>query len=205
MTNAHDNHARHDADQNAEQDPGQDADQVGRTAIRTESHSEIPDMNALDDTRAGRIVQALVVGALYAVPDFAKSKLAKFIGFSSVALGGVGLIGIANARRDDSEDLQEVRNPAEVSAEVSAGDTAANSKADDFFNSPAKSYGFLASMLGLFGLSLWGEVKLNSWMARKMREHGIKYPHSILGAIAAVWAFVSFEYDNASRRNLKNS
>ncbi len=201
MTNAHDKHARQDVDHDADHDVDHDVDQAGRTAIRTESHTEIPDMNALDDTRAGRIVQSLVVGALYAVPDFAKSKLAKFIGFSSVALGGVGLIGIANARRDDSEDLQEVRNAAEVSAE----DTAADSKADDFFNSPAKSYGFLASVLGLFGLSLWGEVKLNSWMARKMREHGIKYPHSILGAIAAVLAFASFEYDNASRRNLKNS
>lgn len=158
------------------------------------------DNYALDDTMAGRAVQALTLGALYAVPDFAKGTLARVAGFGGVIVAGITAIGVANARRDEDENLEEVREPAEVAAEdpaeKSAADDADNHVKQWFDNvSTAQKYGVLGGLLGLFGLSLWWEKVCVSWMARKLRKKGVRKPFSAIGAAVALIVFISSEYD----------
>ncbi|QNE88709.1 hypothetical protein H0194_06240 [Corynebacterium incognita] len=161
------------------------------------------DNYALDDTMAGRAVQALTLGALYAVPDFAKSTLARVVGFGGVIVAGITAIGVANARRDDrdeDENLEEVREPAEVAAEgpaeKSAADDAGNHVKQWFDNaSTAQIYGVLGGVLGLFGLSLWWDKVCVSWMARKLRKKGVRKPFSLIGAAVALIVFISSECD----------
>lgn len=143
-------------------------DQMGETQI---------DYNALDNTTAGRAIQAGFVGALYAVNDFTESQKAQTGAIIALLAGYVATIGAFNAFDEDP------RNDL----------TASISRDSDKVASPAKTWGLFGGVLAGLGVGTYIHVRFHSWLGRTLRKKGISHPHTSMGVIIALAVFAATE------------
>ncbi|GAB3082624.1 hypothetical protein [Corynebacterium aquatimens] len=140
-------------------------DQVGETAI---------DYNALDNTTAGRALQAAFVGAFYAVPDY----VARGRGVASLGVLAalVATIGVFNSFDEDPRN--------DLTAQLDHGHEV---------GSPAKTWGLLVGLTAGLAGALAGHVKFHGWLNTTLRKKGWARPHTRIGAAAAIATFAVTE------------
>ena len=129
------------------------------------------DNYALDDTLAGRVVQAGFVGAALSFPDYIKNSKALVTTYILTLASFTGLVGYLNAIDEDEEHSPQ----------------------------PPEESTFPLWQL-IAGLSVAGVLKILGLrkLAKALRKQGAKKPWSIFGGLGAVLVFAVSEY--AARR-----
>ena len=129
------------------------------------------DNYALDDTLAGRVVQAGFAGAALSLPDYVKKPKALITSYILLLGSFAGLVGYLNAI--DEEEEASPQPPAESSVSL---------------------WQLIAGLGAIGGLKILGLRKL----AQALYRRGVKKPWSIFGGIGAAVVFAASEY--AARR-----
>ena len=137
-----------------------------------ESPNASADSYALDDTLAGRVIQALGVASCVAVPDVVKGRWP--IAGARVGVLAVTVVtaGLANSVVESEEELQ-----IDVVGEEA---------------SPLSTWAIISGAAAALGGLAAVEGRLASWLRKK----GRKRPHTLLGAVigAGVFALSEREY-----------
>lgn len=131
------------------------------------------DYNALDNTTAGRALQAGFIGAFAAVPN----TLARV----GIAVAGIATVAAFNAfdedpRNDLTARIDDTNQPA----------------------SPARTWGLAALVAGGLTLGLKGFAAGHDAAAGALSKRGVPSPNTLLGVAAGTAAFAASEL--ASRR-----
>lgn len=129
------------------------------------------DNYALDDTLAGRVVQAGFAGVALCLPDYVKKPKALITSYILLLGSFAGLVGYLNAI--DEEEEASPQPPAESSVSL---------------------WQLIAGLGAIGGLKILGLRKL----AQALYRRGVKKPWSIFGGIGAAVVFAASEY--AARR-----
>lgn len=135
------------------------------------------DSYALDDTLAGRLVQASAVGVATAIPDYVAKgpkRVAAYLGLGTAMLGA---IAVANAQR---EEEPQAANDAAAAHPVFA----------DASDAPAW---LLPAVLAGTAAAVTLDAKINSAIVKSLRRRGIGKPWTVLGVTAAALAFAVSE------------
>ena len=140
------------------------------SAVNDEVENEV-DNYALDDTLAGRVVQAGFVGAALSFPDYISKPKSLAATYILTLASFTGLVGYLNAIDEDEEHTPEA---------------------------PGESTFPLWQLVA--GLSVAGVLKVLGLrkLAKALRKQGVKRPWTVFGGIGSVLVFVGSEY--AARR-----
>lgn len=132
------------------------------------------DNYSLDDTLAGRLVQAGLAAGFVAVPDFVSSTRAEFGPRAAVLASGIGLVAYLNAAEEDPQDEPDSYAPAEDAA------------------SPVTTWVIIGGVTaGIVALTK-GEDRAAKWLKRR----GADRPHTTLGALVGAVVFVGSEIEH---------
>ncbi|MCQ9352846.1 hypothetical protein NQ015_07780 [Corynebacterium sp. 153RC1] len=126
------------------------------------------DVYPINDTEAGRIAQAVAVGAYYALPDFIPNRALRAAVNAAIIAGAAGVVAYANAQ-DDNPDNDI------LSAELRP----------NFEGNAALTWGLIAGAAGLTALGLRIDAAVTRKATAVMRKAGIKLPNTLLGIVAA--------------------
>ncbi|GAB2503053.1 hypothetical protein CATRI_00755 [Corynebacterium atrinae] len=164
------------------------------------------DYYSLDDTLAGRVAQASVVGAIVSLPDYIESKFLRFLVGTGILTVGMASVAVLNAIDDDPDNdlavvadnlrrsIGDIGKAAGPEWEFEAGDFSVDS--------PARTW----LIIGGVGVVTAGLVKLDGMVQRRMvkglRNRGFKRPNTVLGAIAGVSVFALSEVTHRQRLEL---
>lgn len=131
------------------------------------------DNYGLDDTLAGRVVQAGFAGAALSFPDYIKKPTPLIVTYLVTLASFTGLVGYLNAIDEDEEITPEP---------------------------PAESNISLWQIIA--GLSVLGVLKVAGLrgLAKALRKRGVKKPWTLFGGLGAATVFAASEY--AARRSL---
>lgn len=129
------------------------------------------DNYALDDTLAGRVVQAGFVGAALSFPDYIKNPKALVTTYILTLASFTGLVGYLNAIDEDEEHSPQP---------------------------PEESTFPLWQLIAGLGVAVVLKVLGLRKLAKVLRKQGVKKPWTIFGGIGSVLVFAGSEY--AARR-----
>ena len=129
------------------------------------------DNYALDDTLAGRVVQAGFAGAALSFPDYIKNPKALVTTYILTLASFTGLVGYLNAIDEDEEHSPEI---------------------------PEESTFPLWQLIAGLGVAVVLKVLGLRKLAKALRKQGVKKPWTIFGGIGSVLVFAGSEY--AARR-----
>lgn len=162
------------------------------------------DLYSLDNTLAGRLTQAGMAGVSLALPDYVSSRLGRFLLNTLITVGGVGLVAYLDSLNEGPK-----KDPARMVDQIREEFAAAKQQSGSGEESPAVASGSKLRVWLVLGGSLLAafavtrlEAGGRRWLVRKLRDRGVKRPHTVLGAIGAllVYAFTEFMYrDNLAR------
>lgn len=136
---------------------------------------------------AARVTQALLVGGSIAVPDYVKGPKQQALATTALIAGGLGLIAFFNSVDEDPNNdpaiiidqlkhkLGDVGENPGPDSDVVAGD----------LGGPLKTWSVLGAGVG----TTIGLLQAERWIARVLREHGTKKPHTFFGLLAAATAY----------------
>lgn len=150
--------------------PAIDSTQVFWGAMTNESfnNADIKEDNyALDDTLAGRVVQAGFAGVALSLPDYIKNPKALITSYILLLGSFTGLVGYLNAIDEDEDTTPEP--PAESSLPL---------------------WQLIAGLGTIAVLKVLGLRKL----AKALTKRGVKKPWSIFGGVGAGVVFAASEY-----------
>lgn len=132
------------------------------------------DNYSLDDTLAGRLVQAGLVAGFVAIPDHVSDRRTEIAARVAVLAAGIGLVAYLNAAEEDPADEPDTYAPAEEVA------------------SPVTTWAVIGGVTaGIVALAK-GEDRVARWLSRR----GIGRPHAALGALAAAVVFAGSEIEH---------
>lgn len=135
------------------------------------------DSYALDDTLAGRLVQAAAVGLATAIPDYVAKgpkRVAAYLGLGTAMLGA---IAVANAQR---EEEPQAANDAAAAHPVFA----------DASDAPAW---LLPAFLAGIAAAVTLNAKISAAIVKSLRRRGIGKPWTVLGVAGAALTFAVSE------------
>lgn len=153
------------------------------------------DVFTLDETLAGRLTQAGMAGVSLALPDYVSSRAGRFLLNTLITLGGVGLVAYLNSidqdpRKDPARVMGRMRQEFEQARQQDASDE----------DTPAVTSGSKLRMWLVLGGSLLAAFAVSRleaggrrWLVRKLRDRGVKRPHTVIGAIGALLVYVFTE------------
>ncbi|AGF71273.1 hypothetical protein [Corynebacterium halotolerans] len=155
-----------------------------------------------DDLLAGRLIQAAVTGASVAMPDYISSRAVRAAVTTVIGVGGGVLIGYLNTRDEDPDNdpavvadrmrqsIGDIGSPGGPGSDTPAG--ALN------LDSPVRTWLILAAAVALIVLSLRLDAVVRRWLVRKLRDRGVRRPHTVLGAVASAVVFLISEASHRS-------
>lgn len=139
------------------------------------------DYNALDNTTAGRAIQAGFIFAALAVPDVVETRRGRIAAITGLAAANLVTIAAFNAFDEDPRnDLSEVLNRQEFAE----GEDVAG---------PVQTWGVLAGLGAAGALALTAAETATDAAAKWLRGRGVNAPHTALGAGVAAIAFGAME------------
>lgn len=168
---------------------------MGSNTSETEFHP--------DDSLAGRLIQATVTGATVAMPDYISSRAMRAAVTTVVGAGGGALIAYLNIRDENPGDdpavavdrmrqsIGDIGSPEGPGSDTPAG--ALN------LDSPVRTWLILAAAVLLILLSLRLDAVARRWLVRKLRDRGVRRPHTVLGAVAFAVVFLISETSHRDR------
>lgn len=147
--------------------------------IQQQAGEERIDYNALDNTTAGRALQAAFVAAALAVPDYTRSTPARALAWVGIGAAALGTVAAFNAFDEDPRnDLTALIDDA---------------PAAETTGSPAKTWGLVAAGLAAFAAGIRAHVAVQTRVANALRKRGVSLPNTVFGAAFAAVTFVASE------------
>ncbi len=155
------------------------------------------DYYSLDDTLAGRIAQAGLVGTAVALPDYVRSGPARVLATGAVVVGGAALVAVLNSFDEDPDNDPAVmvdqlrRSIGDIGSVPGPG---SDTPPGDFSTaSPATTWTVIVvALLVIFAL-----VRLDAALQRRLvgwlRRRGVARPNTWIGGVAATVVFAVSE------------
>lgn len=151
------------------------------------------DYYSLDDTLAGRLTQAGLVGATVALPDYIRSRPLRALAAGSIAVGGAALVAVLNVMDDDPENDPAVmfdkmrRSIGDIGTTPGPG---SDFPAGDFSTAtPAQTWTVILVALALIGVLVRLDAALQRRVVAWLRRRGVQRPNTWLGGVAAAVVF----------------
>ena len=142
-----------------------------------------PDFYALDDTLVGRLVQAGLVGAYVAVPDYIPEGGGKRtwtrVGLVSVLVAAAAVANSWVEEPDEDEAARVMEDMKDVSV--------------------PKTLAIGGAALGAGILAEFGAAKLAKNLARRLRKRGFKQPYTLFGVLAGGVVFAQSVLESRSK------
>lgn len=132
------------------------------------------DYYSLDDTLAGRLVQAALAAKFLAVPDYASTRGRQWGLRAALLAAGAGLVAYLNAAEEDPEDEPDAYAPPEQAA------------------SPAATWAVIGGVGAGSVALLATEDRAARWLGRR----GVRRPHTVLGALVGAAVFAGSEIEH---------
>lgn len=161
------------------------------------------DYYSLDDTPAGRVAQAGMVGIAVALPDYITSRSLRALVTAGIGVGGAALVAVLNSFDEDPDNdpavlVDQLRQSIGNIGSVS-GPESDTPPGDLTSASPAQTWTVIALAL----LALLVFVRLDAALQRRivtwMGRRGVSRPNTWLGGVSAVVVFVVSEIAHQRR------
>lgn len=161
------------------------------------------DYYSLDDTLAGRVAQAGLVGTVVALPDHVRSGPARVLTTGAVVVGGAALVAVLNSFDEDPDNDPTVlvdqlrRSIGDIGSVPGPG---SDTPPGDFSTaSPVTTWSvILVALLVIFVL-----VRLDAALQRRvvtwLHRRGVARPNTWLGGLAAMVVFAVSEVAHRRR------
>ncbi|MCS5478221.1 hypothetical protein NYP18_00940 [Corynebacterium sp. YIM 101645] len=161
------------------------------------------DYYSLDDTLAGRIAQAGMVGTAVALPDYISSRPLRALATAGIGAGGAALVAVLNSFDEDPDNDPTVmfdqlrRSIGDIGSVPGPG---SDTPAGDFSTaSPVQTWtviiGALAVLAALLRVDAALQRRLVAWLGRR----GLSRPNTWLGGVAAAVVFAVAEVAHQRR------
>lgn len=153
------------------------------------------DFYSLDDTPAGRLTQAGIVGLSIALPDHVPSRAGRFLINSLLGVGGLGLVAYLNAVDENPGNDPAVlldRMRQEIGDIGQRGGPESDTSAGDL-GSPLRTWLIIGAALLSAVLLARLESRGREKLAAALLRRGVKRPNTVLGAGAAVLVYAASE------------
>ncbi len=153
----------------------------------------LSDLNSLDDTRAGRLVQAGLITFCVALPDYVPSWVQRAVINSLVTTGALAAVAYLNMQDDDPSNdpeviMERIKQNLEAAEREHQADEAGGGAALTE-GSPLRTWAIILGLiLGSVVLSVV-EFKLRSRFTRFLATKGVKRPNTLLGLLAGAVLF----------------
>ncbi|RNE48218.1 hypothetical protein [Corynebacterium alimapuense] len=152
------------------------------------------DYHSHDETLAGRVTQASLVGVLVSLPDYVESRFSRFLVSTILTVGGGALNSALHSGGKDvttnvtiqldqlKQAIGDIGNAAGPQSDIPAG--------DPISDSPVKTGSALMAAAIMLLVLVRAEGLIQRRLAAAMRQRGVKLPYTVLGAISAGATFV---------------
>ena len=160
------------------------------------------DFYALDDTLAGRITQAGLVGTAIALPDYIRSGPLRVLATGGILLGGGALVAVINSFDEDpGNDPRVVMDQFRRSiGDIGRCRGRGRTPAGDFSTaSAAQTWTVILLALLLIAVLVRLDAAVQRRVAAWLRGQGVRRPNTWIGAVAAA---VVFAVSEVSHRRL---
>lgn len=161
------------------------------------------DFYALDDTLAGRITQAGLVGTAIALPDYIRSGPLRVLATGGILLGGGALVAVLNSFDEDPGNDPRVvmdqfrRSIGDIGSVPGPG---SDTPPGDFSTaSAAQTWTVILLALLLIAVLVRLDAAVQRRVAAWLRGQGVRRPNTWIGAVAAA---VVFAVSEVSHRRL---
>ena len=155
------------------------------------------DYYSLDDTLAGRITQAGLVGTAVALPDYLHSKPLRVLTTGAIAVGGAALVAVLNSFDEDPDNDPAVmvdqlrRTIGDIGS--APGPDSDLPPGDLTTASAAQTWTVIIVALLLIGLLARVDAAIQHRIARWLSRRGVSRPHTWIGGVAAAVVFALSE------------
>ena len=161
------------------------------------------DFYALDDTLAGRITQAGLVGTAIALPDYIRSGPLRVLATGGILLGGGALVAVLNSFDEDPGNDPRVvmdqfrRSIGDIGSVPGPG---SDTPPGDFSTaSAAQTWTVIIGALLVITVLVRVDAAVRRRVATWLRRQGVRRPNTWIGAVAAA---VVFTVSEVSHRRL---
>lgn len=155
------------------------------------------DYYSLDDTLAGRVAQAGLVGTAVALPDYVRSGPARVLATGAVVLGGAALVAVLNSFDEDPGNDPAVmvdqlrRSIGDIGSVPGPG---SDTPPGDFSTaSPATTWTVIIVALLVIAVLVRLDAAVQRRVVRWLRGRGVARPNTWLGGLAAAVVFAVSE------------
>lgn len=161
------------------------------------------DYYSLDDTLAGRIAQAGMVGTAVALPDYIRSGPLRALVTAGIGVGGAALVAVLNSFDEDPDN-----DPAVMFDQLrrSIGDIGSvpgpesDTPPGDFSTaSPVQTWTVIIAVLAVLFVLLRLDSALQRRVVAWLRRRGVARPNTWLGGVATVVVFALAEVAHQRR------
>ncbi|QGU03512.1 hypothetical protein [Corynebacterium comes] len=161
------------------------------------------DYYSLDDTLAGRIAQAGMVGTAVALPDYLSSRPLRALVTAGIGVGGAALVAVLNSFDEDPDNdpalmVDQLRRSIGDIGSVPGPES--DTPPGDFSTaSPLKTWTVIVVAL----LVIVALVRLDAALQRRivawLRHRGVSRPNTWMGGVATVLVFAVSEIAHQRR------
>ncbi|AJK67799.1 hypothetical protein [Corynebacterium marinum] len=161
------------------------------------------DYYSLDDTLAGRIAQAGMVGTAVALPDYFSSRPLRALVTAAIGLGGAGLVAVLNSFDDDLGNdpavmAEQLRTSIGGIGSVPGPDS--DTPPGDFSTaSPAQTWTVIIGALVVIVALVLVDAALQRRLVAWLRRRGVSRPNTWLGGVASAAVFAVAEIAHQRR------
>lgn len=161
------------------------------------------DYYSLDDTLAGRIAQAGMVGTAVALPDHLSSRPLRALVTAAIGIGGAALVAVLNSFDEDPDN-----DPAVMAEQLrtsiggigSVPGPESDTPPGDFSTaSPAQTWTVIIAALLVIVALVFLDAALQRRLVAWLRCRGVSRPNTWLGGVAATVVFTVAEVAHQRR------
>lgn len=161
------------------------------------------DYYSLDDTLAGRIAQAGMVGTAVALPDYISSRPLRALATAGIGTGGAALVAVLNSFDEDPDNDPAVmfdqlrRSIGDIGAVPGPG---SDTPPGDFSTaSPVQTWTVIIAALAVLVALLRLDAALQRRLVTWLRRRGVPRPNTWLGGVATAVVFTIAEVAHQRR------
>jgi hypothetical protein len=162
------------------------------------------DYYSLDDTLAGRIAQAGMVGTAVALPDYISSRPLRALATAGIGVGGTALVAVLNSFDEDPDNDPTVmfdqlrRSIGDIGSVPGPG---SDTPPGDFSTaSPVQTWSVLSAALAVLVVLMRLDAVLQRRLVAWLRRRGFSRPNTWFGGVAATVVFAIAEVAHQRRR-----
>lgn len=161
------------------------------------------DYYSLDDTLAGRVAQAGMVGTAVALPDYISSPRLRALATAGTGVGGAALVAVLNSLDEDPDNdpavlVEQLRiNIGGIGAVP--GPESDIPPGDFSTASPAQTWTIITAALLVMIVLVRVDAALQRRLVASLRRRGVARPNTWLGGVAATVVFAVSEIAHRRR------